>query len=121
MNHARMIRMTSTGPTAHVSNIKTSPIESYEERQFLEGIISPNDYLDRGQRRAERWVIESAHSPSQTRRLLHIFAALAAFLYMAVAAIFLLVDARGSALAAALVSLAFMAGITLYKAIRRGV
>ncbi len=107
----------------HPPNVDVKPILSFEERQFLAGNMGANEYLDSGLKEAERWVRVESNSGSHgsTRRLLHLFAAFAAALYMAVAIGFLVVDARAAALASAIVSSAFMVIITLYRALRGGV
>jgi hypothetical protein len=123
MNRGHVHHFSYAGQRETLPTVETTPITSSEERRFLAGDITPNEYLDMGQRRAENWIQSEDESDyiGSTRRLLHVFMALASMLYLLLSFGFLIADSRNAALASAIVSLSFMAAITLYKALRRGI
>ncbi|SDT64149.1 hypothetical protein [Actinoplanes derwentensis] len=95
---------------------------SSDEELFLAGKIGVGEYLERGQKQAEGWirVERDGNYRPPTLRLLHIFAASAAALYMTLAAIFFLTESTTAAFASALVSMGFTVCIILYRAVRNG-
>lgn len=109
-------------PRNLTSAFDRSPMVSSDEEQFLAGKIEAGEYLKRGQEEAEGWIrVEGGGSyRPPTLRLLHMFAAFAAVLYMSLAAIFFLSESVTAAFASALVSMGFTVGIILYRAVRNG-
>ena len=107
---------------AHRPVVERKPLLSEEQRSFLAGEITAEQYLEPARLRAEEEARRSeAHLPRRKLRinLLLAFSLVAAFVYGATAAVFFVIDHERATLAAIILSVFFVVTVEILREVRR--
>jgi hypothetical protein len=95
--------------------VRVGPVVSQNERMFIAGSLSSDDYIRLGQEESELLVLRLEHMKSRRRGTLEVFMVAASTVYVTAAVVFLILDQTAGSVAALAISTIAMLSISISK------